>query len=481
MKKFLIISSFLAALILSSCSDFLDTDSSSGLPPEESITNLDDLRNAVNGVYMVQTGAYRPNSSSDYVRGVYAGDFILFADLRSGDFEPIDTYNQIAPVAFYTVDRYHTIAENYYAAFYECLAKINSVLELAGEMDQKDKDTDTYKNLIGELYTLRALFHFDLARLYAHLPTIADDVDAPQSGIVLSDEVFDSSIKKKRSTIAQTYQFILDDLARAFESTMSVKKQNGRVNYWTAKAIQARVFLYLGRDQDALEAAEEVINDSPYALYLRDEYTSVWSKENTSESIFEILTTSIYNAQRNSAGFYTHADGYAECGVTEDFKEFLESRTSDIRAELIAYEEASDDYGTFNEAYYPQKYPGRSGDLYQNNPKVVRLSEVYLIAAEAAVKIPGQESKAADYINRLRGKRIDGYVDVASVTLDDVITERRLELFAEGHYAWDLWRNMKSLVNINGDEINYDDYRTVLPIPQREIDIYSELKQNDEY
>ena len=80
---------------------------------------------------------------------------------------------------------------------------------------------------------------------------------------------------------------------------------------------------------------------------------------------------------------------------------------------------------------YPQKYKGRDGQIYVNNPKVVRLSEVYLIAAEAALKA-GDTSAAAGYMNTLRKNRIENYTDVASITLDDILLERRLELFTEG-------------------------------------------------
>lgn len=118
-----------------------------------------------------------------------------------------------------------------------------------------------------------------------------------------------------------------------------------------------------------------------------------------------------------------------------------------------------------------------------NNPKIIRLSEVYLIAAEAAVKT-GDAAKAAGYINTLRQNRIDGYADVASVTIDDVLWEYRVELFCENQSTFCYWRNKKSVHvdQASGEkDINYDDYRTILPIPQREIDYNSGVKQNSGY
>ena len=117
-----------------------------------------------------------------------------------------------------------------------------------------------------------------------------------------------------------------------------------------------------------------------------------------------------------------------------------------------------------------------------NNPKVIRLSEVYLIAAEAALKAGGADP--ASYINDLRKQRIADYEDVASVTIDDILTERRLELYGEGHNAWDTWRNKKAVTNaqVPAGPINYDDYRTVMPIPVSEINVSNgKLKQNEGY
>ena len=103
----------------------------------------------------------------------------------------------------------------------------------------------------------------------------------------------------------------------------------------------------------------------------------------------------------SSIGYFTHASGYGECAATESFLEELAKHPGDIRTELFAKETDNGYDGT-----YPQKYKGRDGQIYVNNPKVVRLSEVYLIAAEAALKA-GDTSAAAGYMNTLRKNRIE--------------------------------------------------------------------------
>ena len=115
----------------------------------------------------------------------------------------------------------------------------------------------------------------------------------------------------------------------------------------------------------------------------------------------------------------------------------------------------------------------------ESNPPV--RSNIW-IAAEAALKAGGADP--ASYINDLRKQRIADYEDVASVTIDDILTERRLELYGEGHNAWDTWRNKKAVTNaqVPAGPINYDDYRTVMPIPVSEINVSNgKLKQNEGY
>ncbi len=87
-------------------------------------------------------------------------------------------------------------------------------------------------------------------------------------------------------------------------------------------------------------------------------------------------------------GYYTDPTGYAEAGMSDSFvADFVKNPAyaKDIRVSEAMIAEEDDGTGK-NKAYYTQKYPGRDGQIYVNNAKVFRLSEVYLIAAEAALK-----------------------------------------------------------------------------------------------
>ena len=156
--------------------------------------------------------------------------------------------------------------------------------------------------------------------------------------------------------------------------------------------------------------------------------------------------------------------------------QYLVAHPEDIRSLLIKDQTSGSEAG-----YYPAKYPGRENNLYINNPKIIRLSDVYLMAAEAAYHM-NDVTAAAGYVNAVRKNRIENYTEVSTVTLEDILFERRVELFAENSMSFDYWRNKKSINSFYAGEITYNDHRTILPIPQEEIDMApSLLVQNPGY
>lgn len=481
------LAAFAFAVALASC-DTLDKVPSDSWDSASAIQTVDDLKYAVNGVYETQTG-----NVSQF--GNYTGDFGLFADLKGSDYKCVGNNNQATEISRYQATATSNLPEAIYRLFYKSIARINKVMEQTKAAGLEGEQVDAY---MGELYALRALFHFDLARVYAQLPTVAKSLD--NMGIVVVTKTLDHTFVPERATLKVTYETILGDLEEAIKLMEPIKATHnkntttGRMNYWAALALRARVNLYLddlniGGTADhnalALKDAKKIIEEGPYSLYKYDDYAAAWAKEFTNESIFEFQTTSLYNPQRNSLGYYTDPTGYAEAGMSDSFvADFVKNPAyaKDIRVSeamiKLEFDQGSDGKKN-NEAYYTQKYPGRDGQIYVNNAKVFRLSEVYLIAAEAALKTNNQD--AAKYIDDLRKERIAGYAagTTTSVTLDDILTERRLELNGEGHMAWDMWRNHKSVKNQVAGEVVAGAENAVFPLPQANINVsHGALKQN---
>jgi starch-binding outer membrane protein, SusD/RagB family len=123
------------------------------------------------------------------------------------------------------------------------------------------------------------------------------------------------------------------------------------------------------------------------------------------------------------------------------------------------------------------------------NMKIMRLSEVYLMAAEAAIML-GDNTTAATYINMVRSRaRACGGGAVpanltGTITMDQLIHERRCELACEGRRFFDLvrWNLATSKLNgyttPGGFQVSYESPKfDFCPLPANELIINSGLKQ----
>ncbi|MBE0668748.1 MAG: RagB/SusD family nutrient uptake outer membrane protein, partial [Bacteroidales bacterium] len=140
---------------------------------------------------------------------------------------------------------------------------------------------------------------------------------------------------------------------------------------------------------------------------------------------------------------------------------------------------------------------GDKGSASAVNVKVIRLSEIYLIAAEAALNLPTPDkAKAVLYLNEIRKRSPNlAPADEATVTLDMIMNEKSKEFFAEGYRFFDMIRLNRSiefndefiypavLISHRDKIIDRTFYKVVLPISQAELDANPAIKpqQNTGY
>lgn len=482
MKMKLYIAVLLSLLGCSCGNDFLDISPSNSAGDANLINSVSDLRIATEGVYEVLT-------SSSY----YAGEYTFVADLM-GDHMMEPSWGSQHLKYFYAYGLTKVSAgTGFYRLIYLGLQDINLIIEKA----EKLENTPEKEALIAELRTLRALLHFDLVRMYGPMygnlgkgAIKSDALGIRVAGKAYKDvrEVF------YRGKVSDVYGFICTELEEAVP-LLSVKKRNGYFDYWGGRALQAKVYLYMEKDGQALAAAEDVIKNSGCELYSRDEYVASWGKEYGSESLLELPTSLEDNAGYTSLGWICSEAGYKTVVPTRDFLDLVKADPEDVRFKLLRYSSKDKCY------YISGKYPGREGNIKINNPKVLRLSEVYLIAAEAALKTNDMK-KAGDYLGDLRKQRTTTDPDKykAAVTLEDVLYERVVELYGEGSRAWDLWRNRKPVIrwrtpqekdekghtdNLESGVIPFDFFQTIYPINERELELLPlkdrESQQNPGY
>lgn len=462
MKKILILTTIVAGFLFTSCDGFLDRQPSTSLSSDGTITSVEDVMYAVNGISYLFTED----------RFLYPSEYGIYADLLTNNYEVIDDYGQSSPIARYTITKFDEFPLDAFYYFYKGCADANKALEESEEIND-----DGIENARGMLYAWRALCHFELARIFCHIPAAGADMNAANSGMIISDQVFAPDYRGTRSTLKELYDQVISDFTKAI-GLLDKDNDLGYFTKYSAMALRARAYLYMGNYSEALADAKEVIANSGATLYSINDYTKVWSAEGTSESLFEILQNASYNPQRYAIPYYTSPNGYPEMAISEDgpLYAYMQANPNDVRTKMV---ESKADANGKNLALWPTKAPGRDGSLYYNNPKIIRLSEVYLIAAEASHYLNNGE--AAKYINEIRKNRIVDYENVSSVTIDDILTEYMIEMFEENQIAFAYWRNKKTITNQVGQEIAWDNDRAVFPIPQREIDLNANLVQNKGY
>jgi hypothetical protein len=279
--------------------------------------------------------------------------------------------------------------------------------------------------------------HFDLWRLFAPrfdpaAPAVPIITLEDQDGNGIADGL-DPALKPSLSSTAELFSFIDSELATARQLLEGQNGDAGRFTELGVVALQARVFLYSQRYEDAIDAAELVI--SQRNLVGIADYPQIWTDENEDENLFVIRKVpGDTDADDNIGNLFTANNGDRFFQPGAGYLELLDA-TNDVRyLTNIGFNASGVVVG---------KYPGVPGNVGLNDVKILRVSEMYLILAEAYGR-EGDFASATDAINTLKSNRIANYTDLTFNTfpalLDEVLLERRRELGYEGHRWFDLKR-----------------------------------------
>lgn len=488
--KYLILFAALGLLGFSSCDGFLNMQPSNSGNAETAIATPADAKVVINGIM-------RSMSSSNY----YGRNFIMYGDAKGGDLTIYSSGRGLD--ALYSFN--HTPTSNSYSGFWEtgyyCIMQLNNLLENIDRLESAGGTGFSFYK--GQALTLRALIYFDLVRLYG-LPY---NYDKSAYGVPDITATLGSDAQPTRATVEENYARIIDDLEEGMPLLAEDKSaQDGYIGYYANIALQARVKLYMEDYDGALTAAKEIIEKSSYKLYEPSEWAASWSKQFDSESIFEIGIDTESDLGTSSLGFYLMRYGQVSGAqgwflASDYFLARLGEDATDVRWGVMDNDEYWYDTKTVRKgACY--KYLGGtslSGDGKETytavNIKVIRLSEIYLIASEAALHATTSDAAlAASYLNEIR-KRSPLLAPATSTTITDdmILDERSKELFGEGQRFFDMIRKNKTIefnddfqgvpVSKRDKTIDRTFGKIVLPISQDEINANPALaaEQNEAY
>ncbi len=489
MKKYIAIFA-VAALTLTSCKDFLNEAPVMSQSTELTLSDYNGLNKAVGGAY------------SPLADGTWYGAFlVLDSEMRAGNaMIPMnDKFTSGRMTEAYNMNYNPSSTSGLWAYAYYVISAVNNVLNVldgegAADLDADQADLD---NLKAECLALRGLSHFDLLRTYCRTNGANPSLGVP---VITTPQL--PSDMPARNTVEETYAQIIADLTAAESLIDPAYARPGAdskafVTKDMITALLARVYLYHKDYQKAADYATKIINSGKYQLWSQDEYTSVWGEDTYKggEVIFYVYgkNANDYDEYWEGPSHMTNPKGYGDCAASFQLVDLFED--GDIRGSKGVRGDAdgtmmfgTDENEESNGQFWTMKYFGKGeGDATSipdvNNVIVLRLSEMYLIRAEAIVNgaaVAGA-SALAD-LNTIREAR--GASKLSSAGAAAVALERRLELNFEGHLWYDLDRT--------GGSINYSDgvvSRSIdatspywaLPIPKSQIDIDENLEQNPGY
>ncbi len=463
----------LVALILGlfSCnSDYLDVTPGNSGDASTSIETFDDAS-------VMLTGIMSSMTSSNY----YGRNFILYADAKSGDLTTMSMGRGLDGLYSFNHSPTTGSYSGFWSGIYYSILQANNLVLNIERLEAEGIEGD-FDDIKGQALTARALMYFDLVRIYGKPYTL----DKETYGVPLVTEPLEASAQPLRARVEENYTQILKDLKDA-EPLLSKNKNEGYLNYYANKAIQARVYLSMADYPNALEAAEEVIESGVYELYSNAEWVDSWTKQFGKESIFELaIVPNEADLGNSSLSVYLRRLGQGSPSAIGQFiaSDYYLNRLGqdpdDVRWGILDYDEGGPDH--LGASY---KYSGDinlSGDGKSTgtavNIKVIRLSEMYLIAAEAAFH--SDKQLAADYLNKIR-KRAPNLAPAtaSSISVDMILDEKSKELFTEGQRYFDLLRLGKTItfnddlggvpISTRPKSIDLSFNKIILPIPQNEI------------
>jgi hypothetical protein len=437
MRKLFIASCILISLSATSCKDFLDVKPTNAGDAETSIQTAADAKVIINGLMSKL-------SNSAY----YGRNFPLYADVKGGDF----TIFAAGRGYDYLYNFNHSASSNSYSGIwsqgFNGITQVNNLLKRI-ETLKAEGSLEDFKSYEGQALTTRALINFDLVRLYGE----PYNENKLAWGIPNITTKLASNAQELRSTVEENYKQILLDL-KAVEALLPKTKLNGYLNYYANKALQARVYLYMEDYPNALVAAKEVIDSKVYTLYSNTEWVDSWKSEFGTESIFELgIYPNESDLGDSSFGAYFRRSYHGSPAILGNFlaSDYLLNRLKkdpeDVRWGVMSRDETS---ATRLGSIY--KYSGGinlEGDKKSSNNtavnfKVIRLSEVYLMAAEAALK--SDKALAAIYLNAIHKRSPNlALADATTINLDMIADERSKELAGEGHRFFDMIRWNKTI------------------------------------
>ena len=521
MKKNIIYIALLAVASLgfSSCDSELDIQKHGNLGSMDDFYTTDEnTMQATTSLYTEMRGLYY---NWFFTKNLISDDVWCGGGSR-GDNGEMEKLNE------YTYGTDHSMVQGLYSGLYGVIYKANLII------DKTQGESAVMKRAIAEAKVFRAWAHFELVTLYGTAPVVDHLLDP-------------SEYRQANSEPAALWALVESDLTEAINSGTLPSKSDAsdqetgiRATKEFAQALLGKAYLFEGKNNEAAAMLENVISSNKYALFTGGydlQFHAAYN--NNCESLFELQKRNdteqmwsqmdmifIMQGWRTSVLNYS---GQAANQLAQGMYGFMNPRKSlydafvawegangyRLNKSVLTYDQVSN-YGVTlqtgqylygSEGYFMWKNQAFKEDCVSDmsffqaaqytDLKVMRYAEVLLLAAEANLNA-GKTDKALDYINQVRTRAQEA--PLANVTLNDIKTEKRLELCNEAVRFQDLvrWGDAETAMGQQGKEIpafttngvewlyknenyGFKSKHKLLPIPLKEIELNPNMTQNAEW
>jgi hypothetical protein len=400
-----------------------------------------------------------------------------------------------------------TIPRSFWSDHYQGVFRANILLD---KLPTTNMDAGEKARFTAEAKALRALYYFNLVRMFRNIPLLLKPLGA--------SDIYDVT----QSAPAAVYTQIEKDLNEAIADLPSAvvpATEAGRFTKVAAQALLGKVYLYDNKKTEAAAMFAQV-NGTPgqpnqYGNKLLTKFSDLWVFTNkfNSESLLEAVHTNQSNAdwgfwgssadEGNSASQMVGPRSYQKVGPnapdiypsgwsfnvwTQDFYDLIKndprfsSSVLDMKALAAAgeakYIEGYQNTGFFLKKFIPMRSDIRTGGgavelNFQQNDYIIRLADTYLLEAEALNATGARAQALLDAVRARVG------LPSVPVSMDAIKTERRLELAGEGHRFFDLvrWGDAPAKLGSRGFVAGKNE---VFPIPSQELQ-GTKLVQNPNY
>lgn len=414
--------------------------------------------------------------------------------------------NQLQVFSNYTLTP-NSMAGSYWGDHYQGVFRANVVLQKITGVPGMDDATKT--RFSAEAKALRALYYFNLVRMFKNVPLLLEPLTATN--------IYNVTQAKPEEVYAQIEKDLTEAIAVLPPTLPS--SELGRFSKGAAKALLGKVYLYEKKNsQAATELAD--VNGTPggtstYGYKLVNNFGDLWKASNkfNTESILEATHTNLGRSTWGNWGSSSdegnsfaqmvgprsyqkkvptapdiYPAGWSFSVITQSLYDFIKAdpRFAATVFDAKALKAAGQiDYtdGYMNTGYFLKKFLPNANDVttlggntelnFVQDSYIIRLADTYLMEAEA---LGGTGARAQALLDAVRAR-----VGLASVpvSLQNIKNERRLELAGEGHRWFDLvrWGDAATVLGPRGFTANKNE---IFPIPSSELQ-GTKLVQNPNY